>query len=122
MKRYSGLLVAAGMLLFAAIFFGVLIVIALDQIGDEDDDTPGAPSDCTFRTVAEPVLVYERYDSGGPGVNNALPAGQTYPVVRLSDQRVRILIEAGTDKTGWVDRASGELGGACESVPAEGAN
>ncbi|MCZ2095459.1 MAG: hypothetical protein LC121_04170 [Anaerolineae bacterium] len=122
MKRYSGLLVAAGMLLFAVIFFGVLIVIALDQIGDADDDAPDASGDCTFRTVTEPVLVYERYDSGGPDVTNALPAGQTYPVLRLSDQRVRILIEVDADKTGWVDRTSGELNGACESVPVEGAD
>ena len=46
---------ACNVVLFAVIFFGVLIVIALDQIGDADDDAPDASGDCTFRTVTEPV-------------------------------------------------------------------
>jgi len=121
-KRYSGLLVAAGMLLFTAIFFGILIAIALDQIGDETDSALEIAVDCAFVTVTEPALVYDRYDSGEPDVSNALPAGQTYPVVRLSEQRVRILIEADADRTGWVDRSAGELRGACEGVPFERAN
>lgn len=122
MRRYSGVLVAAGMLLFAVIFFGVLIVIALRQIGDEDKRAPDTPGDCEFRTMTEPTLLYDRYDAGAPDASSALPTGQTYPVTRLSAQRVRILIEVDADKTGWVDRASGELSGACESVPFQGAN
>lgn len=121
MRRYSGVLVAAGMLLFAVIFFGVLIVIALRQIGDEDD-TPDTPGGCEFHTVTEPALLYDRYDAGAPDASSALPTGQTYPVTRLSAQRVRILIDVDAGKTGWVDRASGELSGACESVPFQGVN
>lgn len=117
MRRYAGLLVAAGILLFAAVFFGVLIVIALDRLDEQAgaDSTPEAATGCKFVPSGGPVLVYDRYDSGAPDAANALPANQTYPATQLSAQRVRIVI--GEGKTGWVDRAAGVLEGTCDGLP-----
>ncbi len=117
MRRYAGLLVAAGILLFAAVFFGVLIVIALDRLDEQAgaDSTPEAATGCEFVPSGGPVLVYDRYDSGAPDAANALPANQTYPATQLSAQRVRIVI--GEGKTGWVDRAAGVLEGTCDGLP-----
>lgn len=119
MSRYSGALVVLGMVLFAVVFFGVLILIARDQMDDEAnaDDSPEVANGCEFTPLTEPVLVFERHDSSLADATNALPLGDSYAVTRLSEQRVRILLERDADRTGWVDRAAGELSGPCERLP-----
>lgn len=122
MRRYSGALVALGMVLFAMVFFGVLIVIARDQFDDDASasDTPEVATGCEFTPAIEPVLVFERYDSPQADATNALPMGESYAVTRLSEQRVRILLERDADRTGWVDRDAGELSGPCDGLPFQG--
>jgi len=117
----SGALVILGMILFTAVFFGVLVLIALDQRDGEASavERVEEPNGCEFVPSTEPVLVFERHDSSLADATNALAAGQSYAVIRLSEERVRILIERDADRTGWVDRAAGELTGPCDELPVQ---
>lgn len=119
MRRNSGALVVLGMVVFTVIFFGALVLIALDRQDDEAnaEDSIEEPNGCEFVPAIEPVLVFERHDSAQADATNALAAGESYAVVRLSEQRARIRLKRDADRTGWVDRAAGELTGPCDELP-----
>ena len=62
MRLNSGALVILGMILFTAVFFGMLVLIALDQRDGEASavERVEEPNGCEFVPSTEPVLVFER--------------------------------------------------------------